>query len=97
MLLTGLYNIVILCAQAAWLTTTVIGRRRYNLTATVRQESGAPLFATTRTVGFRVMSLVTTNDTDATERASDAGADGSGKLGVLWRVNGETTQHLDMT
>jgi len=40
-------------------------------------------------VGFRVMSLVTTNDTDPVERAKDEGADGSGSFGVLWRVNGE--------
>jgi beta-mannosidase len=59
----------------------------YNLTATLDQESGE--FKATRSVGFRVMSLVTTNDTDATEREKDREADGSGSFGVMWRINGE--------
>jgi beta-galactosidase/beta-glucuronidase len=61
----------------------------YNLTVRVEQPaSGGSGFETTRTVGFRVMSLVTTNDTDPAERRRDATADGSGTLGILWRING---------
>ena len=59
----------------------------YNLSAVLDQAEGE--IRASRSVGFRVMSLVTTNDTDAAEREKDASADGSGSFGVLWRINGE--------
>lgn len=63
------------------------GQSMYNLTTTFDQITGE--ISATRSVGFRVMSLVTTNDTDATARANDEDADGSGSFGVMWRINGE--------
>jgi hypothetical protein len=44
----------------------------YNLTVALDQPSGE--VSTSRSVGFRVMSLVTTNDTDASAHAKDSGA-----------------------
>ena len=59
---------------------------RYNLTATV-SAGGAKLVAT-RAVGFRVVHMITTNDTDASYVAKNADADGSGNHGMMFRVNG---------
>ena len=51
-------------------------------------DGAAQAIKVSRRVGFRVVSLVTTNDTDAATVARDVGADGSGNHGMLFRVNG---------
>jgi hypothetical protein len=42
----------------------------------------------TRRIGFRVFALVTVNDTDAAYVAANASADGTGRHGMFFRVNG---------
>ena len=58
----------------------------YNLSVSLRQ--GPAAVEAVRRVGFRVVSLVTTNDTDGAAAAADAGREGSGGHGMLFRVNG---------
>ena len=48
----------------------------------------AATVSTTRRIGFRVFALVTVNDTDAAYVKANATADGSGKHGMFFRVNG---------
>ena len=58
--------------------------RRYLVNVTYTPTGGAPI-ADSRAVGFRVLSLVTANDTDP---APLAGVDGSGDFTMRFKVNG---------
>jgi beta-mannosidase len=61
----------------------------YNVTATWT-SAAVPTQSTmaVRRTGFRVFALVTINDTDAAAVAANATAEGTGKHGMFFRVNG---------
>ena len=67
---------------------------RYNITATFTPTDTAPTASVsplraTRRVGFRHFALVTGNDTDPAYIEQSATAEGSGALGMVWKVNGK--------
>ena len=62
----------------------------YNVSATVVDtQSPAQSLSAWRRVGFRVFHVVTGNDTDALWRATHAEGNGSARMGLRYRVNGE--------
>jgi beta-galactosidase/beta-glucuronidase len=52
------------------------------------ETAAAAAVSAERRVGFRFFALVTGNDTDPSYVAASKGADGTEKLGMLWRING---------
>jgi hypothetical protein len=61
----------------------------FTCAAAASELSGAAApSVTSRTIGFRHVVLVTTNDTDATARKAASEQNGSGQLGLFFRVNG---------
>jgi hypothetical protein len=67
---------------------------RYNITVTFTPTGTAPTASVsplraTRRVGFRHFALVTGNDTDPAYIEQSATAEGSGTLGMVWKVNGK--------
>jgi hypothetical protein len=57
-------------------------------TAADASGTEAPTAAAVRRLGFRVFALVTVNDTDAAYVLANASADGTGRHGMFFRVNG---------
>jgi beta-galactosidase/beta-glucuronidase len=72
-----------------WWPAGVGAQPMYNITTTFTPSStaAAPI-STTRRVGFRHFALVTGNDTDPAYVSKSTGAEGSGTLGMIWKVNG---------
>ena len=61
----------------------------YNVTATAVSSDGQRSLTNWRRVGFRVFHLVTGNDTDPQWVRAHAEDNGSARMGLRYRVNGE--------
>jgi beta-mannosidase len=69
-----------------WWPNNMGSQQLYNVTATFRAAGTAT--TAVRRIGFRVLNLVTVNDTNATERAIAQRSEGSGSHTMMFRVNG---------
>ena len=58
------------------------------LSATASASASASAVSTTRRIGFRMFALVTGNDTNPEWVKNNANGDGTGTLGMYWRING---------
>jgi hypothetical protein len=89
------FNVTLLVPVASyslWWPNQMGEQHLYTVTATFTAAAGGSSGSShgVRRIGFRVLYLVTVNDTNATERAIAAKAEGSGSHTMMFRVNGSS-------